>query len=50
MTVGRIGAINEFLQEEPSYIKGRLIRLEDAEVDTHEVIVIAEELNKGVYM
>ena len=48
MTVMRIGTINQFLQSEPSYIKGKLIRLESVKDDYHMIKSIAEELYKGV--
>ena len=60
MTVMRIGTIQEFLQDEPSYIKGRLIRIEyvdnkgnvqnSIDDDYHLVNAIAYELNQGVYI
>ena len=60
MTVMRIGTIQEFLQTEPSYIKGKLIRIEyldnkgelqnSIEDDYHLVNAIANELNQGVYI
>ena len=43
-----IGTINDYIQEEPTYIKGQLIRLED--FDNHTTIEIANELNKGFYI
>ena len=49
MTVMRIGTINEFLQAEQSYIKGRLIRLE-GDYDKHYVNELSQELYKGVYI
>lgn len=49
MTVMRIGTINEFLQAEQSYIKGRLIRLE-GDYDNHYVNELSQELYKGVYI
>ena len=49
MTVMRIGTINEFLQPEQSYIKGRLIRLE-CDYDNHYVNELSQELYKGVYL
>lgn len=49
MTVMRIGTINEFLQPEQSYIKGRLIRLE-GDYDNHYVNELSQELYKGVYI
>lgn len=48
MTVMTIGTIADYLQEEPSYIKGKLIRLEG--FDNHTVTEIANELNKGFYI
>lgn len=50
MTIMRIGTINEFLLEELSYIKGKLIRFENNNEDYHVVNAIAGELNKGVYI
>ena len=50
MTVMRIGTINQFLQSEPSYIKGKLIRLESVKDDYHMIKSIAEELYKGVFI
>ena len=49
MTVGRIGTINEFLQPDYSYIKGKLIRLETIE-DTNYLNEIASEIYKGVFI
>lgn len=49
MTVMRIGTIKEFLTNEETYIKGRLIRL-PIKADTHVLNVIAEEVNKGVFI
>ena len=50
MTVMRIGTISEFIQEQPSYIKGKLIRLEDTDNNFHVVNEIANEINKGVFI
>lgn len=50
MTVMTIGTINEYLQTEKSYIKGKLIRCEGIRDDYHVVLAIAEELNKGVFI
>ena len=49
MTVMRIGTINEFLQAEQSYIKGRLFRLV-GDYDNHYVNELSQELYKGVYI
>lgn len=48
MTVGVIGTVAEYVQDEPTYIKGRLIRLEG--LDNHTTTEIANELNKGFYI
>ena len=48
-TVERIGTIAEFLQEEETYIKAKLIRMNIAE-DNHFMEQIAVELNKGVFV
>lgn len=50
MTVGIIDKIKNFQQPEPSYIKGKLIRLETLADDFHVVDTIANELNKGVFI
>lgn len=50
MTIMRIGTINEFIQSDPSYIKGKLIRLETLSDDFHVVNQIADELYKGVFI
>lgn len=50
MTVMRIGTISEFLKLEPTYIKGKLIRLESLSDDFHLLTSIADELNKGVFI
>jgi hypothetical protein len=50
MSVGRIGTISDFLVKEESYIKGKLIRLDDFADDFHVVNTIANELNKGVFV
>lgn len=49
MTVMRIGTISEFKQDEPTYIKGQLIRLDDLHTDTNLINDIYTELYKGVY-
>ena len=49
MTVMRIGKIKDFLTDEETYIKGKLIRL-NIPADTHIFNVISEELNKGVFI
>lgn len=49
MTVGRIGKMVDFLQEDYSYIKAQLIRLE-LDNDTNYLNEIANEVNKGVFI
>lgn len=50
MTVGVIDKIENYLQVEPTYIKGKIIRLEDLEANYHVANVIANEINKGVFI
>ena len=50
MTVGVIGNLETYIQSEPTYIKGRLIRLEDINDDFHVCNQIADELYKGVFI
>lgn len=49
MTVERIGTIAEFIQQEETYIKAKLIRL-NLEEDNHYLEALAQELNKGVFI
>ena len=46
----RIGTIAEFIKQEPTYIKGQLIRLETVQEDTNYINEIANEINKGVFI
>lgn len=50
MTVMRIGIISDFIKNEPTYIKGRLIRLEGTDNNFHVINEIANEINKGVFI
>lgn len=50
MTVMRIGTIREFMKSEPSYIKGKLIRVTTAPEDYNYVNELANEFNKGVFI
>ena len=50
MSVGVIDYINRYLWSEPTYIKGKLVRLEGISDDYHIINAIAEELNKGVFI
>ena len=50
MTVMRIGTIQEFIRETPTYIKGRIIRLENIGEDFHYISELAKEFNKGVFI
>jgi outer membrane lipoprotein SlyB len=50
MTVMRIGTIREFLKSERTYIKGKLIRVENILEDFHYVNELANEFNKGVFI
>lgn len=50
MAVGVISTFEEFLQEDPTFIQGSLIRLEGLAEDYHLLTAIAQELHEGVYM
>ena len=50
MTVMRIGTISEFLKPEPSYIKGKIIRIEGLEGGFNLLNEISNEINKGVFI
>mgnify|MGYP004708980439 CR=1 FL=1 len=50
MTVMRTGKISEFLQEDYSYVQGKMILLEEINDDTHLSTTIADEIMKGVYI
>ena len=50
MTVGVIDKIENYLQVEPTYIKGKIIRLEDIDANFYVANVIANEINKGVFI
>ena len=50
MTVGVIDTISNYLQVEPTYIKGSIIRLEGLEHDFHMAKVISDEIYKGVFI
>ena len=50
MTVMRIGTIDQFIQPTRTYIKGKLIRIENIADDFHVINTIASELNKGVFI
>lgn len=50
MTVMIIDNISRYLWNEPTYIKGKLIRLEGTGEDYHIVNAISAELDKGVFI
>lgn len=50
MTVMTIGTIADYQLNEPSYIKAKLIRLNNTDIGFHELAVLSEELNKGVFV
>lgn len=49
-TIGRIGTISNYMQSTASYIKGKLIRLEDIADDFHMLKAISDEIYKGVFI
>lgn len=49
--IGRIGTISQFMiTGTPTYIKAKLIRLEDTDFETNQILALAEELDKGVFI
>jgi hypothetical protein len=50
MTIGTIGKIENYLQAEPSFIAGQLIRLDNLGEDAHLASAIAYELRRGIYI
>lgn len=50
MTINTIGTINTYKQENPSFVRGQLIRLEGLSDDYHSITAIAGELHKGIYI
>lgn len=50
MTVMAIGSIGEYLQNKPTFIKGKIIRFDRLAEEFHMANFIAEEINKGVYI
>lgn len=50
MTVMRIGTVQEFLRSERTYIKAKIIRIEDLEDEYHMLNEIASEMSKGVFI
>ncbi len=49
-TIMRIGNIANYLQQDRSYIKGRIIRMEEISDDFHLLKAIADEIYKGVFI
>jgi len=50
MTINAISSIQEYQQEEKTFIKGQLIRIKDLDATCHEAMEIYKELEKGVYI
>ena len=50
MSVEAIGTIAEYLQDEPTFIKGRIIRLENLGLTSHEANEIYKEIMQGIYI
>lgn len=49
-SIGRIGKMIDYIQSEPSYIKGQIIRIEGIADDFHGLKAISDELYKGVFV
>ena len=50
MTVNRIGKIADFIKDEPTFIKGQLIKIHNLDEDFHAANSIASEIDKGIYI
>ena len=50
MNVNAYGTIQQYLQEERTFIQGTIIRLEDNEINNHELSELNNVLMKGVYI
>ena len=50
MTIMVIGKIADYIQSDISYIKGRIIRIEDLNEDFHMLTAISDEIFKGVFI
>ena len=50
MSINAIGYINYYLHASKTFIKGKIIRIEDAEIDADMLMEIYNELDKGVYI
>lgn len=50
MTVMAIGSIGDYLTEEKHYFKGKVIRLDSLDDDSHTANEIYNEISKGVYL
>ena len=50
MSINAIGYINYYLQASKTFIKGKIIRIETAEIDADMLMEIYNELDKGVYI
>ena len=50
MTIMTIGNIEEYIQGDPTYIKGQIIRLENLDSEYHLAKTIAKEINQGIYI
>lgn len=50
MTVMRIGTLNNFTSNEESYVKGKLIRIENTVEDYHIVNELGREVNLGFFI
>lgn len=50
MTIGAIGTIQDYLQGEPVFVQGSVIRLDTLAEDYHLASALAHEIHKGVYI
>lgn len=50
MTIQAVGSVGQFQQTDRTFIKGKVIRLEDLDTESHTLYDIYDELNKGVFI
>ncbi len=50
MTINAVGTIAEYQQDEKTFIKGKMLRLENSDLCAHEWMEIYNRLSEGVYI
>lgn len=50
MTTMTVGTMREYLLDEETYIKGKIIRIENTDIDYHLLLELATEIQRGVFI